>query len=96
MKKLILLLPLLALIGCTPVERQAYRAIVGAKAFLDYVKSKHPECPASNADPCPYLLKATLSKDLLIDAVNVYCASDTWDKGGNCTPPTNKLSLIHI
>lgn len=86
---------LLAAFMCnTPLEKSAYRTIVASKSFLDSVKAKHPECPASPEDPCPYLQKATGAKDLLIDAVENYCASVDFDsKGGTCTPPTDKNVL---
>lgn len=78
-------------IGCpSNVQTTAYRTVVGAKAFLDTVKSMHPECPAATTDPCPNLAKATAAKDLLIDGLEIYCASPTFSAGGTCTPPTDK------
>lgn len=76
-------------IGCTPVERQAYNTVVGAKAFLATVKSQHPECvTGSTASVCMDIAKATAAKDFLIDAAEVYCASTDFDqKGGVCSPP---------
>lgn len=84
---LCLLIPLGLLVGCTPVERQAYDTIVASKAFLGSVKAAHPECPAATA-VCTDLTKATAAKDALIDAVELYCASNSFDvTGGACTPP---------
>lgn len=85
-------LPLLAiaalLVGCTPLERQAYEAVVASKAFLDSVKAKHPECASGTATAvCTDLSKATAAKDTLIDAVEIYCAGPDFNSGGQCNPP---------
>lgn len=78
----------LLVIGCTPVEKQAYTVIVGAKAFIDSEKKSHPECStAPGSTICVNLVKATAAKDALIDAVEVYCASPAFLNGGPCTPP---------
>lgn len=76
------------IVGCTPVEREAYNTIVASKGFLDSVKAAHKECPAAGTTTCVDLTKATAAKDLLIDAVEAYCASPSFDQnGGTCTPP---------
>lgn len=83
------------LIGCSPVEQQAYRTIVAAKAFLDSEKSVHAECvnTSNSTVVCVDLRKATAAKDVLIDAVEVYCASQSFDQdGGKCTPPAKGTS----
>jgi hypothetical protein len=88
----LVLIPLVMLclvsIGCTPIEDQAYKTIVGAKAFLDAEKAAHPEC-ASNitATVCVDLKRATSSKDFLIDAAETYCAGPQFETGGACQPP---------
>lgn len=82
------------LIGCTPVERQAYNTVVGAKAFLDSVKAKHPECPDSGV-LCNDLSRATAAKDLLVDAIELYCASAEFENGAACTPP-NKSEPAYV
>ena len=88
MKRLLLVLLAVSVIaGCTPVERQAYNMIVGSKAALDSIKSKHPECATLQNTLCTDLSKATASKDVLIDSAELYCASKTFDAGGPCTPP---------
>lgn len=73
--------------GCAPIERTAYNTFVSAKAFLDKVKSQHPECPAASSSLCSDLVKATNAKDLLIDAAEIYCSSPSFEAGGVCTPP---------
>ena len=86
-----ILLLLLSLNSCTPTEKVAYRTIVGAKAFIDSAKKAYPECQGSVVGVCSYLRKATAAKDLMIDAVEVYCASPGFDSGkAPCTPPTDK------
>ncbi len=89
MKRMIVaVLACLVMTACTPIERQAYNTIVGAKAFLDSVRTQHSECLTSPTTPvCTDLTKATSAKDTLIDAVEVYCSSPAFEKGGACTPP---------
>jgi hypothetical protein len=81
-----------SLAGCPKIEKDAYLAATGAKAFLDSVKSKHPECnqPNTTGDTCDYLRKAIAAKDVLIDAGEIYCGSAVFDNGGACTPPDKK------
>lgn len=91
MRKLALLSALCATMlmttACTPLEKQAYRTIVSAKAFIDSEKSQHPECASQpTTSTCVMLRQATSSKDALIDAAEVYCASPSFDAGGPCTP----------
>ena len=83
----------------TPIEKQAYRTVVASKSFLDSVKSKHSECglvgvethqPLTQTDVCKNLTKAISAKDLLIDAVEVYCAGPVFNSGGTCNPPTQQ------
>lgn len=90
MRKLlaIILLSALALTACTSTEKAAYNTVVAAKAFLDSVKSKHPECGTGNTSViCGNLKRATAAKDLLIDAGEIYCGGAQFDKGGPCQPP---------
>jgi hypothetical protein len=91
MKKMLgcTLLLVLLLTACTSVEKAAYSTVVAAKAFLDSVKSKHPECgAAANLSPlCVDLRKATDAKDLLIDAGEIYCGGAQFDNGAPCQPP---------
>lgn len=87
----------LTMVSCTPIERTAYRVVVTSRGFLDSEKAAHPECVlgaavvADTVTPskvCSGLARATAAKDLLIDAVEVYCASPTFSNGtGTCTPP---------
>lgn len=77
-------------LGCTSLEKQAYRTVVGAKAFIDAEKRQHPECVSGlQSTACAYLVRATSAKDALIDALEVYCAGAQFDQGsGPCQPPT--------
>jgi hypothetical protein len=78
----------LAHIGCTPIEQQAYKTIVGAKAFLDTEKAAHPECAnGSTATVCVDLKRAVSAKDFLIDAAEAYCAGPQFETGGACQAP---------
>lgn len=79
-----------ALAGCPKVEKDAYLAAHGAKAFLDSLKAQHPECSTTNNEICEYIRKATAAKDALIDAGEVYCSSSSFSNGGACNPPDKK------
>lgn len=84
---------MLCAIGCTPLEKSAYRTIVASKAFLDASKAQHPECvadPSSNV--CSALAKATHAKDFMIDAAETYCSGPSFETGGVCQPPAKGTS----
>lgn len=107
---LILLLPLCGcaglkkLVGKQPIQVDAYRTIVGARAFTHSVGDKHPECgsrdnhdhwlPAGNQTlVCQFLDKGISAKDVLIDLTEVYCSSPDFDQnGGSCTPPKEQTT----
>jgi hypothetical protein len=79
---------LCAMAGCSPVERLAYNTIVGAKAFLDSEKKAHPECVAgATAAVCVDLARAVAGKDVLITALEIYCAGPDFANGGACQAP---------
>jgi hypothetical protein len=79
---------MLRIAGCTPVERTAYNTVVAAKAFLDKEKLSHPECATvPNSTICTDLTKAVAAKDLLIDAITVYCSGPDFNAGGACNAP---------
>lgn len=82
--------------SCTPPERVAYETVVASKAFLDKVKSQHPECQhstpiaagaSSTLNICVDLDKATAAKDTLIDIVETLCAGPNFNSGGQCDFP---------
>lgn len=87
----LLLLSSLLLGGCTPIEKVAYRTVVGAKGFLDSVKQAHPECtnPVTPSPRiCVLLVQATSAKDLLIDAGEAYCSGQGFGQPGiPCNAP---------
>lgn len=89
-----LLLPLL-LAGCSPVERQAYNIVVGAKGFLDAERKAHVECTTSGVSSfCGKLSQAVSAKDALIDAVEVYCSGPAFETGGACQPPAKGTDAL--
>lgn len=101
MKRIIATLALVALTlattACTPLEKQAYRTIVAAKAFIDAEKAQHPECATTpSTSACVMLKQATSAKDALIDAAEVYCASPSFDAGGPCTPPAKGTPAAQV
>jgi len=87
MKRFFTLALCFVMIGCTPIERQAYDVIVGAKAFLDSAKAQHPECANTQSTICGDLRQATAAKDALIDALEIYCSGPQFENGGACQPP---------
>ena len=96
-----LLIPLLLLLGCDPIERQAYNTVVVSKAFLDTVRTAHPECATveNTAALCGLIRRAVGAKDFIIDAGEVYCNVAQFDAAAPegqlpCTPPA-KGTPIH-
>jgi hypothetical protein len=83
-----MLVAMLLIAGCTPVERTAYNTVVAAKAFLDKEKLSHPECTNTPSSIiCVDLQKAVAAKDVLIDAITVYCSGPDFNAGGACNAP---------
>ena|SRR5712664_1971656 len=95
----IALVPSLAvvlLVGCSPLERQAYNLVVGGKAALVDFRARHPECAATNptglspvttATACIANNRLTSAKDAIIDALEVYCSGKDFEAGGACNAP---------
>ncbi len=77
----------LATTACTPLEKQAYRTVVAAKAFIDAERRIHTECPNDAVAVCGLLKQATSAKDALIDAAELYCSGPAFEAGGACQPP---------
>jgi len=72
---------------CPTTEKAAYDTVVAAKAFIDKTKTQHPECATTGSTLCSDLTKATAAKDVLIDAIEAYCAGPNFNGGGSCDPP---------
>ena len=82
------LLLCLTIVGCSPLERNAYNAVVAANASIKQLKTSHPECATGTASAtCTLIAKATAAKDSLIDAAEVYCAGPNFNAGGACDAP---------
>lgn len=76
------------MVACTPLERSAYNTAVAAKAFLDTEKKAHPECStAATSTVCVDIAKAVAAKDVLLDALTIYCAGPDFANGGACNAP---------
>lgn len=70
------------------LANNAYDVVAGAKGYLDSERKQHPECatvPAS--DVCTRISQAVGAKDLIIDALSVYCGGPNFSNGGACDPP---------
>lgn len=88
MRKSFLVLSIaIVLVGCTPLERQAYETVVAANATIKTLRGQHPECASSSAGICGKLTQAVAAKDTLIDAAEIYCAGPSFNAGGACNPP---------
>ena len=88
LKTAVLLLAVLFIAGCTPLERSAYQTVVAAKAFLDQERASHPECSSTpETTVCHDLAQAVGAKDSLINALEVYCSGPQFENGGACQPP---------
>lgn len=75
--------------GTVTIEKTAYNTIVAAKAFLDNMRDKHPECQTgATSTLCVDVRKAVAAKDLLISALQVYCSGPEFEAGGSCQAPT--------
>lgn len=91
MKRLIWL-PLLAItLACPPsqpLEQTARDSVATAKGYLDSAKQHHPECAAdASSTNCQVIAKGVAAKDSVIDAVNIYCASNDYsNNSGPCVP----------
>lgn len=86
----------LFLIGCSPVERQAYNLVVGGKAALVSYRAKHTECnfdlqtglsANTSVAACITNNRLTSGKDAIVDAAEVYCSGNEFETGGTCNPP---------
>lgn len=76
--------------GTTDVlANSSYNTLVAAKGFLDAEKRQHPECPATQSNLCARIAQAVGAKDLLADALTVYCSGPNFLGGGACDPPAS-------
>lgn len=78
----------LALTGCQPIEKTARDSVAAAKGYLDSAKAHHPECATNGGHGanCDIIARGVGAKDAVIDAVQVYCASSSYDSGSPCSP----------
>ena len=95
----LLLVLMLVLSGCPAVHpthpgttdqlaNSTYDLVAGAKGFLDKAKEQHPECATgTTSDMCARIGQAVGAKDLLIDALTLYCSGPNFLSGGACDPP---------
>jgi hypothetical protein len=78
----------LFLSGCPKIEQDAYNVVIAAKGFTDSIKVQHPECATgAKSTVCADLAKAIAAKDLIIDAVEVYCSGPNFNAKGSCDAP---------
>jgi len=88
MRKIIPALLLVVLVAaCSPLERDAYNTVVGAKGFLDSEKQSNNCATDTSSKACGLIAQGVSAKDALLDAIAVYCAGPTFNAGGACNPP---------
>jgi len=77
MKRLIWLVPLVFLAGCSPVEQQARDALAASQGFIMQAQQNHQaECSQTpkKAFPCAVINQAVHSQNLAVDALEIYCS----------------------
>lgn len=89
MKKLLLLLPLVILLGCQPIQNTARDGIAAAKGVLQTAQTKYmAQCTANPQDaPCVIIHKGVAAQNVAIDALEAYCeggATPAFKDGGPC------------
>lgn len=100
MKKLVLVAIVLgftlSLTACPPIDEKTRDGVALAKGYLDSAKEKHPECavPETHSAQCDVIAKGIAVKDSVIDALKVYCASESFDAGGTCQPNKDALPKL--
>lgn len=106
MKKVCLFLLAVVMCGChkqvttttpatpQPLEASARDVVATVKGYLDSAKSKHSECPAdTQSAQCQLLAKGTAAKDVLIDALKVYCGFSSPEEV-TCNPQSDQASKL--
>src|SRR5258708_23752027 len=94
----LILLALVVFQGCAalrihsvpPPERLAYDTLVAAKGFLGSEANAHPECGpnlTANTPVCSDLRTAVAAKDLIADALEIYCGGAGFSNGRASNPP---------
>ena len=73
-----------------PLEQTARDTAATAKGYLDSAKIQNPECvanPPAASTQCQIINRGVGIKDALLDAINIYCASDAYtNNAGPCVP----------
>ncbi len=99
-----LLLTCLFLVGCQPLQQTARDSIAVAKGVIETAQDKYlVRCQASPTDvPCEIIKDAVAAQNLVVDALNLYCAGiSSWVDGAPCFPskdmePRLKEALLNL
>jgi hypothetical protein len=88
MRKLLILIPLLILVACTPLEQQARNTAAALQGALTAAQAQYlTECTTSPKDtPCVAINQAVAGENALVTAVEAYCG---WSEAA---PPTNQTA----
>jgi hypothetical protein len=84
-----LLITCLFLVGCQPLQQTARDSVAVAKGVIETAQQEYlPRCLSSPTDtPCEIIKDAVAAQNLVIEALNLYCAgSDSWVSGAPCNP----------
>lgn len=78
----------LLLTGCPPIQQIARDSIAGGKGVIEAAQIEYgPQCTANPMlSDCVLINRAIAGQNLAIDALHIYCASDSYENGGPCTP----------
>ena len=90
-----LLVSMLLLAGCQPIEKSARDAIAGAKGVTDVLQEQYQaKCQADpTQSECAAINRAGAARNVAIDALEIYCAGPGFDAGtGPCEPPRDKAA----
>ena len=90
------LVMLLTMTACQPLEMTARDGIASAKGFLDSEAKAHGECNATpTLQVCTLINRGNAAKHTAIDALEQYCTSPEFDAGtAPCTKPTGAAGTI--
>ncbi|MGH9580046.1 MAG: hypothetical protein ACRD2R_03555 [Terriglobales bacterium] len=86
---LALLAPLcIALAACGPIHETARDVIAGSAGVLTAAQAQYgAACKADPQQPrCQSISRGIAAQGLAIDALHLYCASESYERGGPCTP----------
>jgi len=98
LKLAVLLLAVLFIAGCTPVEIAALRSLAANKGFVEHEMGVHGECKGNFSTPlCGAINNGIQVQHVGVLALDAYCSStDYLTKQGKCLPPTDPAAKAEL